>query len=342
MSVPSAALMLLLASGSALAINLGLGEVKHPNGLTIWNVNCSLEELYPGPECNQFFMCVDGLANVRRLVRFSCGAGTAFSPRSSVCVHSPSCAPGVPATPPPSGPTTSSGPEVQGTPGPVQPNISVLPGPIPPPGVFPPIFPPQPNFTVLPPAPPAAVVPDSTTDEPASELPVGPSVSSVVSVVGGAAEEVLPPAAPPLEDLKQFSPLSRPLINLDPSAILFFGSDDSFDCPQYQLDETSFVNCTREGRWEHTGSCQKFFQCIHTMDCIVKGFQFRCPAGYVFGAQESRCVPQQSPCEKLEPVPSEGSFVFPVIQLDEDGLQDFEVATVYWDYMPFIAQETYE
>jgi len=112
-------------------------------------------------------------------------------------------------------------------------------------------------------------------------------------------------------------------------------------CKAFTLAKDSVVNCTSEGQWDHHGDCQRIIKCIHTMNCELKGFIFRCPNNHYYEKASKRCVKPSRPvpCHKASDDPFGGPVAYPVIDLQEGQLAKFAAADLYWKLMDFIPQD---
>ncbi|XP_063588300.1 uncharacterized protein LOC134765551 [Penaeus indicus] len=113
-------------------------------------------------------------------------------------------------------------------------------------------------------------------------------------------------------------------------------------CPPYELDPTTVYECIEPGSFPSLADCSRFYKCIVTMDCIIKGFMFRCPKGYLFDTGVRRCHKEElvGMCDRVADAAGQSIVVKPVVELDPDSLDQFFEADFYWDFMTFLPNET--
>lgn len=78
------------------------------------------------------------------------------------------------------------------------------------------------------------------------------------------------------------------------------------------------------------------------MGCIIKGFMFRCPKGYLFDTGLRRCHKEElvGMCDRVADAAGQSIVVKPIVELDPDSLDEFFEAEIYWDFMEFLPNET--
>ncbi|XP_050733883.1 uncharacterized protein LOC127007216 [Eriocheir sinensis] len=225
--------------------------------------------------------------------------------------------------------------------------------------------PPAPSHT-SPPGPPAAapappgtqsLAPDYLKECAAGDLLPGPTCTSFLMCVGGrtyATRRVKFDCAPGTVfdpqlgicisssksecKLVGVAPPGTPP-NTIPSPV---GPTGTIACIQYQLDPTSIYECLEEGFFPSLSDCSGFYKCLITMGCTIKGFLFRCPAGYLFDNRLKRCEKEEiiGPCERVMDDVGQTHEVRPVVEIKPEKLDQFFETQTYWDFMPFMPNET--
>ncbi|KAK3862546.1 hypothetical protein Pcinc_031606 [Petrolisthes cinctipes] len=109
-------------------------------------------------------------------------------------------------------------------------------------------------------------------------------------------------------------------------------------CSQYQLDVTGVYECLEPGYYPDSSDCAKFYQCINTMGCILKGILFSCPKGYIFHTGLKRCasVAEVGECDRASDAVLPTYEIQPVPVISADDLDQFFDSQIYWDVMPFL------
>ncbi|XP_066989818.1 uncharacterized protein [Macrobrachium rosenbergii] len=173
-----------------------------------------------------------------------------------------------------------------------------------------------PSSTSAPPAPipPAPVPPGPLTSSPA---PPGPLTSSPS------------PPEPTVPEVVTSSP-SPP--GPTPTA---------GHCSKYQLDPTSVYECPEPGYYPSLTDCSRFYKCIVTMNCIMKGFMFRCPSNYRYKPSLNKCVKEEEAgsCDRLADATAQTHIVTPIVDLTPDVLDDFFQSDAYWNLMRYLPSE---
>nr|XP_053633086.1 peritrophin-1-like [Cherax quadricarinatus] len=113
-------------------------------------------------------------------------------------------------------------------------------------------------------------------------------------------------------------------------------------CPPYQLDPSSVYDCLEPGYFQSHRDCVSFYRCIVTMNCIIKGFLYRCPSGYLFNDVSKRCQKQElfEICQKVADTGIQTYEILPVGAIEAENLDRFFDVEVYWDFIPFLPNET--
>nr|XP_045624783.1 uncharacterized protein LOC123774493 [Procambarus clarkii] len=113
-------------------------------------------------------------------------------------------------------------------------------------------------------------------------------------------------------------------------------------CTTYQLDPSTVYECLEPGSFQSHRDCLRFYRCIVTMGCVIKGFLYQCPAGYLFDDNTKRCqrVELLGPCDKAADAGVQIYEIQPIGQLQADSLDQFFSSETYWDFMPFLPNQT--
>ncbi|KAL7643982.1 UNVERIFIED_CONTAM: hypothetical protein RMT77_005995 [Armadillidium vulgare] len=159
----------------------------------------------------------------------------------------------------------------------------------------------------------------------------GPQPPAPFPIFGGNLPETKPPGTivrPPGESGSPTAP-----INNFPPAV----SEGNTICPVYELDTSGVFDCAEPGLLPSYADCSKFYICINTMGCIVKGFYVSCPKNFIYSAVDQFCVKESEagPCPLVQDDAAKIK-VFPMVTLKPDNYEDFFKASAYWEYMPFL------
>jgi len=150
-----------------------------------------------------------------------------------------------------------------------------------------------------------------------------------VPIAGPIVSPVPPPGPPPV-------PQTPPPPPLPP--ITGTTSPPTQTCPAYELDPSGVYDCLEEGYFPHLSDCTRFYKCINTMGCILKGVLFRCPANYLF--TDGRCQKESivGPCNRQSDS-VQTHQIRPVAQLNLQNMDDFFKSSAYWQVMEFLPEE---
>ncbi|XP_063875210.1 probable endochitinase [Scylla paramamosain] len=112
-------------------------------------------------------------------------------------------------------------------------------------------------------------------------------------------------------------------------------------CIRYQLDPTTVFDCLEEGFFPYASDCVRFYKCVVTMGCTIKGFLFSCPSGYLYDNQQKKCEKEAiiGPCDRLSDAVVQTHEIRPVVEIKPEKLDQFFESDIYWDLMPFLPNE---